>query len=67
MALVKKDAALMIKDEDVANDLCAVLLRLVDNKEQQEKMSMELKALAIRNADERIAQYLIDLANNKTI
>lgn len=67
MALVKKDAALMIRDEDVANDLCAVLLRLVDNKEQQEKMTKELKALAIRNADEQIAQYLIDLANNRTI
>jgi UDP-N-acetylglucosamine--N-acetylmuramyl-(pentapeptide) pyrophosphoryl-undecaprenol N-acetylglucosamine transferase len=67
MALVKKDAALMIRDENVANDLCTVLLRLVDNKEQQEKMTKELKALAIRNADEQIAQYLIDLANNRTI
>lgn len=30
-------------------------------------MTKELKALAIRNADEQIAQYLIDLANNRTI
>ena len=57
----------MIKDEDVANDLCTVLLDLVDNSEQQEKMSKELKKIAIKNADELIAQYIIDLANNKTI
>lgn len=67
MALVKKDAAILIKDEHVANDLSTVLLDLVGNSEQQEKMSKELKRIAIKNADELIAQYIIDLANNKTI
>ena len=51
MALVKKDAAILIKDEHVANDLSTVLLDLVGNSEQQEKMSKELKRIAIKNAD----------------
>lgn len=67
MALVKKDAAILIKDENVANDLCEVLLDLMENQEQQEKMSKKLEAIAIKNADEQIAQYIINLANNKTI
>lgn len=65
MALVRKEAALMIKDENVANDLCAVLLALVANEEQQERMSRQLREMAIKNADEQIAQYLIELANKK--
>ena len=61
MALVKKNAALLIKDEHVVHDLEDTLLGLATNQEQQVDMSKELKKLGIKNADERIAQLVIDL------
>lgn len=62
MALVKQNAALMIKDEQAVTDLYKLLSELKNDEEVQLKMSNQLKAIAITNADERIAQYVIDLA-----
>lgn len=67
MALVKKKAAILIKDEMVKEQLSDVLDALTNNTAQQEEMSAQLKSMAIKNADERIAQYIIDLANNRTV
>ena len=62
MALVSKKAALMIKDEQVGTDLYKLLSALKKDEQQQNEMSEQLKGIAITNADERIAQYVIDLA-----
>ncbi|MES2479660.1 MAG: undecaprenyldiphospho-muramoylpentapeptide beta-N-acetylglucosaminyltransferase [Bacteroidota bacterium] len=67
MALVKKGAAIIIKDNLVSEQLSDVLRALTNDINKQREMSEQLKAIAIKNADERIAQYIIDLANNKTI
>lgn len=63
MALVKKDAALLVKDNAAATDLINELERLKKDDRKQKSMSEQLKKIAIKNADERIAQYIIDLAN----
>lgn len=67
MALVKKGAAIIIKDNLVSEQLSDVLSALTNDTNKQKEMSEQLKNIAIKNADERIAQYIIDLANNKTI
>lgn len=64
MALVNKEAALLIKDEHVTDNLLDVLLALLANEDQQRKMSKRLAEMAIINADKQIAQYVIGLANN---
>lgn len=67
MALVKKGAAIVIKDDCVLAQLSDVLDALIADTNKQKEMSAQLKLLGISNADERIAQYIIDLSNNKTI
>lgn len=62
MALVSKNAALMIKDEQAAIELFQQLSELKKDEQKQKNMSNQLKEIAIKNADERIAQYVIDLA-----
>jgi UDP-N-acetylglucosamine--N-acetylmuramyl-(pentapeptide) pyrophosphoryl-undecaprenol N-acetylglucosamine transferase len=67
MALVKKQAALLIKDDKVMDELMSTLEGLTKNEDQQREMSENLKKLAIKNADERIAEYVIDLVNSKEV
>jgi UDP-N-acetylglucosamine--N-acetylmuramyl-(pentapeptide) pyrophosphoryl-undecaprenol N-acetylglucosamine transferase len=66
MALVNKNAAWMVKDENVGDQLFDVLLTLLANKQMQGEMRIQLEKLAIKNADEQIVHYIIDLVNKKT-
>jgi len=62
MALVSHDAALLVKDNDVKTDLIKKLKTLLSDNTMQEVMSTNLKAMAIRDADERIASKVIEIS-----
>ncbi|GAA4449704.1 undecaprenyldiphospho-muramoylpentapeptide beta-N-acetylglucosaminyltransferase [Rurimicrobium arvi] len=65
IALVEKNAALMIKDDEVRTQLPAVLKSLLADETTQRQMSDQLKRMAIRDADDRIAAIAIDLMNKR--
>jgi UDP-N-acetylglucosamine--N-acetylmuramyl-(pentapeptide) pyrophosphoryl-undecaprenol N-acetylglucosamine transferase len=58
MALVGKDAAILVKDTEARNKLVPSVLALFQNDKSQESMSKNLRELAISNADERIVQVI---------
>ena len=62
-ALVKKDAALMIKDADAINELVPALLKLCADENKQELMRENIGALAVNNADEIIALQILKAIN----
>jgi UDP-N-acetylglucosamine--N-acetylmuramyl-(pentapeptide) pyrophosphoryl-undecaprenol N-acetylglucosamine transferase len=60
MALVKHNAAIMVSDADVKTDLIMKLKNLLHDDTMQQLMSKNLKAMAITNADDRIAKIILD-------
>jgi UDP-N-acetylglucosamine--N-acetylmuramyl-(pentapeptide) pyrophosphoryl-undecaprenol N-acetylglucosamine transferase len=65
LALVAHNAAMMIKDADVKNELPKKLKNLLHDEAMQELMTRNLKAAAIKDADERIARKVIEIAQSK--
>jgi UDP-N-acetylglucosamine--N-acetylmuramyl-(pentapeptide) pyrophosphoryl-undecaprenol N-acetylglucosamine transferase len=65
-ALVAKGAALMVADSAASTDLIPTLQKLMSDEAQQAQMRAALADLAIRDADERIAQHVISLAEKNT-
>lgn len=57
--LVDKNAALMIKDSEAKEKLVATVIDLVKSGQQQQKLKNNIALLAIKNADEVIAQEII--------
>jgi UDP-N-acetylglucosamine--N-acetylmuramyl-(pentapeptide) pyrophosphoryl-undecaprenol N-acetylglucosamine transferase len=63
MSLVEHNAALLVKDIDAHGELVTKLKHLIADKQMQDLMTKNLKALAITNADERIAAKVMEIAN----
>jgi len=63
MALVEHNAAMMVKDSDAATELVKKLKTLLHDAAMQDIMMASLKNLAIKDADERIAEKVIEIAN----
>jgi UDP-N-acetylglucosamine--N-acetylmuramyl-(pentapeptide) pyrophosphoryl-undecaprenol N-acetylglucosamine transferase len=63
MNLVKKNAAIMIADKDAADKLILEILRLVKNKEEQDTLRENIGKLAITDADEKIANEILNSLN----
>jgi UDP-N-acetylglucosamine--N-acetylmuramyl-(pentapeptide) pyrophosphoryl-undecaprenol N-acetylglucosamine transferase len=61
IALVECNAALMVKDNDAKTELIKKLKTLLHDSAMQEIMSRNLKALAIKDADERIAKKIFEI------
>jgi len=59
MHLVEKNAAVLIKDEDVKTDLVNTTIALTDNISAQQTMQNAIAKFAIANADEVIASQII--------
>ena len=57
--LVDRHAALMIKDEEVQAKLFPELITLAKDEALQEKLKHNIAALAITNADDRIAEEIL--------
>jgi UDP-N-acetylglucosamine--N-acetylmuramyl-(pentapeptide) pyrophosphoryl-undecaprenol N-acetylglucosamine transferase len=59
MALVNKNAALMVKDSEAKDKLVFMMNELAKDTARQEQMIKNIGALAITNADEVIAKQII--------
>jgi len=57
--LVDKDAAAMVKDSDAPGKLFGAITDLVFNEAKQEKFKKNISALALRDADVRIAEEIL--------
>ena len=62
MALVEHNAAMMVKDSDAKAELVKKLKNLLHDNAMQEVMKNALRSMAIKNADERIANKVIEIA-----
>jgi UDP-N-acetylglucosamine--N-acetylmuramyl-(pentapeptide) pyrophosphoryl-undecaprenol N-acetylglucosamine transferase len=61
MALVRKDAAILVKDVDAKDKLVNTLIELVNNEERLKALKSNSKLLAKPNADAEIAEIVIKL------
>ncbi len=59
MAMVSKNAALLVKDADTAQALVNETIALLGNEELHKKMSENCKSLALPNAGKEIAQIVL--------
>jgi UDP-N-acetylglucosamine--N-acetylmuramyl-(pentapeptide) pyrophosphoryl-undecaprenol N-acetylglucosamine transferase len=64
MALVKKNAAMLITDSNCKLELIPKIKMLLHNTQQQSMMKSTIQTLAITNADKKIANKLIELAQS---
>ena len=62
MALVKHDAAMMVKDSDAAAALIPQLKVLVADEAKQQLLADNIVKLGIKDADERIANKVIEIS-----
>ncbi|MGB0933257.1 MAG: undecaprenyldiphospho-muramoylpentapeptide beta-N-acetylglucosaminyltransferase [Lishizhenia sp.] len=61
MALVNKDAAILVKDNVAEKELVSTLISLVENKEEQKKLASNITQLAKPRATEDIVNTLTDV------
>jgi UDP-N-acetylglucosamine--N-acetylmuramyl-(pentapeptide) pyrophosphoryl-undecaprenol N-acetylglucosamine transferase len=64
--LVKKKAAIMIADKDAQGKLILEILRLAKNKEEQVILKENIGKLAITDADEKIANEILNELNGRS-
>ena len=62
MALVEHNAALMVKDNEAKTELVKKIKALLHDASMQEIMRTSLAKMAIKDADERIAKKIIEIA-----
>lgn len=63
--LVKKGAALMVKDSEALDKVVPMAIELANNQAQQTEMKKNIAALAITNADKIIAEAILKKLNAK--
>ncbi|MGC3953387.1 MAG: hypothetical protein QM804_03880 [Propionicimonas sp.] len=59
MQLVNQGAALLVKDKDAKDKAVAEALKLAADENLRESMRAQLKTLAIKDADEKIADAIM--------
>ena len=62
MALVSRGAAWIVKDNEAKKTLVTTLINLLKDEDVQKTMSANLRAMAIKNADERIADKVLEIS-----
>lgn len=62
MALVRKDAALMVKDADAEQDLFSKALSLLDDQEQMNLLAANILSMAKPDATAQIVKHVLALA-----
>lgn len=65
MALVNKDAAILVRDEDAAEKIIPLALDTVADTERLQQLGQNAAALALRDSARIIAQEVIKLAQQK--
>lgn len=63
MTLVNKNAATIVKDKEVGNDLIPTVLQLLGSEEQMQAMKNNIKDFAFSTADEIIAKEILKQIN----
>jgi UDP-N-acetylglucosamine--N-acetylmuramyl-(pentapeptide) pyrophosphoryl-undecaprenol N-acetylglucosamine transferase len=58
--LVDKNAALMITDQEASSKLVSTIIGLIKNEEQQQQLIKNISPLGITNADEIVANKIIE-------
>ncbi len=62
MALVKNNAALMVSDKDAVDTLVPEAVKLIEDDEQQVRLRINIKKMALPNADEVICKQVLKIA-----
>ena len=65
MALVRKDAAVLITDSEAGDILVDAVLALVKDEKRCAQLGEQIGTLALPNADEVIARQVLEIADNK--
>ncbi|MDR2962162.1 MAG: undecaprenyldiphospho-muramoylpentapeptide beta-N-acetylglucosaminyltransferase [Bacteroidales bacterium] len=65
LALVHKNAALLVKDSEAREKLCAAALELLQNETRMAELSHNIQKLAIPNAAERIVNEIFGLVQKQ--
>jgi UDP-N-acetylglucosamine--N-acetylmuramyl-(pentapeptide) pyrophosphoryl-undecaprenol N-acetylglucosamine transferase len=65
MALVNKNAAILVKDTDAVKLLVERAIQLVNNVSEQQQLKVNMKQLAFFNSANVIAKEVLKLANHK--
>ena len=65
LALVEHNAAMMVKDNDTMTELVKKIKNLLHDNAMQDVMKESLQRLAIKDADERIAKKVIEIATKE--
>jgi UDP-N-acetylglucosamine--N-acetylmuramyl-(pentapeptide) pyrophosphoryl-undecaprenol N-acetylglucosamine transferase len=65
MALVEKDAAILVKDTEAKNKLVDTIIDLLNNMSKQKSLSENILKLARPNAANDIAQQILKLIDKK--
>jgi len=65
LALVKKEAAILIRDKDANQELVPTALNLLQDENQKQRLSNNIKQFAKPNAANHIASIVTEVANNK--
>lgn len=63
MALVEKNAAKLVKDVDAKKEMLKTAIELLENIEEQKKLSENISKLGRPNAAEEIAKVVLELIN----
>jgi UDP-N-acetylglucosamine--N-acetylmuramyl-(pentapeptide) pyrophosphoryl-undecaprenol N-acetylglucosamine transferase len=58
MALVEKNAAILVKDVDSRTSLVPTMLELLENKEKRIELSIQISKMAIHEADAKIVKVI---------
>ncbi len=64
LALVKQNAAVLVKDIDAENTLIKTVLALLKDEDQQQKLSTQIGKLAMPDADLNIAKEVFKITEN---
>jgi len=59
--LVQKNAALMVKDNEVKEALVSTIIALAGNEQKQTELKNSIAALAVTNADKKIADEILKI------
>ena len=59
-SLVEKNAALMVRDSEAIDKLVPMIIELSKNEIKQTELKQNIKKLAIKNADEIIAEKIME-------
>ncbi|HRH65646.1 MAG TPA: undecaprenyldiphospho-muramoylpentapeptide beta-N-acetylglucosaminyltransferase [Bacteroidia bacterium] len=64
MALVKRGAAVLVKDDDAKSYLIDTVLDLVKNTDRQQQLSVEIKKMAMPDSAKKIAGIVYELSKH---